>query len=93
VRRDFASTTVESTTAPAAKTRSSRPVGRNRRQPPVWLNVTLGIIMVVAGTYFTIFSPGGLALVARLILLLGYFLIAGYYFGKAYRQYKRRATT
>jgi hypothetical protein len=47
--------------------------------------------MVVAGTYFTIFSPGGLGLTARLILLLGYFLIAGYYFAKAYRQYKRRA--
>jgi hypothetical protein len=68
-------------------------VGRTRRQPPLWLNVTLGIIMVVAGTYFTIFSPGGLGTTARLILLLGYFLIAGYYFGKAYRQYKRGVAT
>src|SRR5579872_1594839 len=93
VRRDLTSEVAEPTPTPAAKSRGSRPVGRTRRQPPLWLNVTLGVIMVVAGTYFTIFSPGGLALVARLILLLGYFLIAGYYFGKAYRQYKRRATT
>lgn len=93
VRRDLTSEAVEPTAAPAAKTRNSRPVRRSRRQPPLWLNVTLGIIMVVAGTYFTIFSPGGLRLAARLILLLGYFLVAGYYFGKAYRQYKRRAAT
>ncbi len=93
VRRDLTSTAVEPATAPAAKTRSSRSAGRSRRQPPLWLNVTLGIIMVVAGTYFTLFSPGGLSLIARLILLLGYFLVAGYYFGKAYRQYKRRAAT
>ena len=93
VRRDLTTTAVETETAPATKTRNSRPVRRSRRQPPLWLNVTLGFIMVVAGTYFTIFSPGGLGLIARLILLLGYYLVAGYYFGKAYRQYKRRAGT
>jgi hypothetical protein len=49
--------------------------------------------MVVAGTYFTILSPGGLNTTARLILLLGYYLIAGYYFAKAYRQYRARGQT
>jgi hypothetical protein len=53
----------------------------------------LGIIMAVAGPYFTIFASNGLSLAPRLLLLLGYFLIAGYYFGKAYRQYRRRAAT
>jgi hypothetical protein len=91
VRRDLMSTEAEPVEASAPRVRANRPLGRTRRQPPLWLNVTLGFIMVVAGTYFTIFSPGGLGLAARLILLLGYFLIAGYYFGKAYRQYKRRA--
>jgi hypothetical protein len=91
VRRDPSNESVEFSGVAAPKARASKPVGRARRQPPLWLNVTLGLIMVVAGTYFTIFSPGGLGTVARLILLLGYFLIAGYYFGKAYRQYRRRA--
>ena len=91
VRRELTGVASEPAEAPATKTRGSKPVGRTRRQPPLWLNVTLGFVMVIAGTYFTIFSPGGLGTAARLILLLGYYLIAGYYFGKAYRQYKRRA--
>lgn len=90
-RRELTRETVESPNVTAPTTRARNPVRRTRRQPPMWLNVTLGVIMVVAGTYFTIFSPGGLGTAARLILLLGYFLIAGYYFGKAYRQYKRRS--
>lgn len=93
VRRDLSTTTLEPATVTAPKSRSNKPARRGRRQPPLWMNVTLGFVMVVAGTYFTIFSPGGLGLGARAILLLGYFLIAGYYFGKAYRQYKRRAAT
>lgn len=90
-RRDPSSEIVEPSAPAVSKTRSARQVGRSRRQPPLWLNVVLGVIMVVAGTYFTIFVPGGLGPAARIILLLGYFLIAGYYFGKAYRQYRRRA--
>jgi hypothetical protein len=93
VRRDLTGAAVEPAVASVPKARGSKPIGRARRQPPLWLNVTLGFVMVIAGTYFTIFSPGGLGTAARLILLLGYFLIAGYYFGKAYRQYKRRAAT
>lgn len=89
--------TTEELAAPSvvapSKARSAKPLRPARRQPPLWLNVTLGLVMVVAGTYFTIFSPGGLGTAARLILLLGYFLIAGYYFGKAYRQYRRRIAT
>jgi hypothetical protein len=93
IRRDPATEGGETSATTAPKTRAARPVGRVRRQPPLWLNVMLGIIMAVAGPYFTIFASNGLSLAPRLLLLLGYFLIAGYYFGKAYRQYRRRAAT
>ena len=90
IRRELSSAPVESTPIPTAKSRGSRSARPARRQTPMWLNITLGVIMVVAGTFFTVVSPGGLGTVARIILLLGYFIIAGYYFGKAYRQYRRR---
>lgn len=79
--------------APAGRQRAGRGIARARRQPPLWLNVTLGIIMVVAGTYFTLFSPGGLSIPARVGLLVGYLAVGGYYFFKAYRQYRERASS
>jgi hypothetical protein len=57
----------------------------------MWVNVGLGVVMLVAGIYFTEIAPGGLSTTARLILLVGYVGIAAYYFFKAYRQYRRRA--
>lgn len=93
IRRDPATEGGETSAETAPKTRAAKPVGRVRRQPPLWLNIMLGVIMAVAGPYFTIFASNGMGTAPRLILLLGYFLIAGYYFGKAYRQYRRRTAT
>ncbi|HEX6510568.1 MAG TPA: hypothetical protein VF221_23310 [Chloroflexota bacterium] len=93
VPRDAGDDIAEQAAPAATRASGSRPASRQRRQPPPWLNVTLGTVMVVAGSYFTIVAPGGLGTPGRLILLLGYFLIAGYYFGKAYRQYRRRGQT
>lgn len=92
-RRDLDEESVVPSSQSPARASAAKPVRRTRRQPPMWLNIMLGLIMVVAGPYFTIFAPGGLALPARGILLLGYFLIAGYYFLKAYRQYRAKAST
>ncbi len=80
--------TQESGASPAKTSRTAR---RARRQPPLWVNAGLGVLMIVAGVYFTLFSPGGLSTPARLILLVGYVAISGYYFFKAYRQYRQRA--
>jgi hypothetical protein len=92
IRREPLAEGAETPTTAAPKSHAAKPVARVRRQPPLWLNIMLGIIMAVAGPYFTIYASKGLGTAPRLLLLLGYLLIAGYYFGKAYRQYKRRAT-
>jgi hypothetical protein len=93
VRRAPTNESAEASSVAAPKTSAGKTMRRARRQPPLWLNILLGLIMVVAGPYFTFFTSGGLAIPARVILLLGYFLIGGYYFVKAYRQYRERAAT
>jgi uncharacterized membrane protein SirB2 len=77
----------EQSRAPA---RTRRP--RQRWQPPLWFNVALGVGMIAVGVVFFT-NNQGMALQQRLLLLLGYLVVAGFYLRKALQQYRARRET
>jgi hypothetical protein len=80
--------------APQTVVQSSAPVRtrrqRQRWQPPLWFNVALGFAMIVFGIFFFATQSHGMAMQERLLLLLGYFVVAGFYLAKAFQQYRAR---
>jgi hypothetical protein len=76
--------------APTAGAVPVRPVRRGWQGPP-WLNLTLGVFMLVAGVYFFLFVQKGMDLTARVVLLVAYIAIAAFYFFRAYKGYRARA--
>jgi hypothetical protein len=79
--------------AQAAQTPGAVPVRPVRRgwQGPPWLNVILGVFMLAAGVYFFLFVQQGMDIKTRLILLVAYIAVAGFYFFRAYKGYRARA--
>jgi hypothetical protein len=75
-----------------ASTRTAQPARPTRRggpQLPLWGNLLVGFLILGAGLYFSLASKGqSIALKAGLLVL--YAALAGLYFGRAYRQYRRR---
>jgi hypothetical protein len=68
----------------------TRPVRRGWQGPP-WLNAALGVFMLVAGVYFFAFVQKGMDTSTRLVLLIAYIAVAGFYFFRAYKGYRARA--
>jgi len=70
---------------------SARPARRAGRTQPLWVNVVIGIGMLVLGAFFTFIVPQkGMNLAVKLALFIGYCIIAAFYLSKAYRQYRAR---
>ncbi len=70
---------------------SARPVRRAGRTQPLWVNVVIGIGMLVLGAIFTFIVPQkGMSVGVKLALFIGYCIIAAFYLSKAYRQYRAR---
>lgn len=76
----------EAAAAPAAE----RPRRRGWQGPP-WLNAVLGVFMLVAGLYFFFFVQQGMDIQSRLLLLVAYVAVAGFYFFRAFKGYRARA--
>jgi len=91
--------TFEPSTAPpkspgADDKRSARPVRRTGRTQPLWVNVVIGVGMLVLGAFFTFILPQkGMSTGVKLALFIGYCIIAAFYLSKAYRQYRARGGT
>jgi hypothetical protein len=68
-------------------------VRRQRWQPPLWFNVALGLGMIAVGVVFFTTQNHGMAVQQRLLLLLGYLVVAGFYLRKALQQYRARRET
>lgn len=72
------------------------PVARPERprrgwgQLPPWLNVVMGGIMLLAGLLFVL--PQKMSTQSKLALLVGYLLLASFYFFRAYRGYRGRSS-
>jgi predicted lipid-binding transport protein (Tim44 family) len=78
----------ESTPA-AATSQAARPVRRGWQGPP-WMNAALGVFMLIAGVYFFGFAQQGMDIRTRLLLLVAYIAVAGFYFFRAYKGYRAR---
>jgi hypothetical protein len=73
---------------PIRKTERAR-VPRRGWQPPMWVNLMFGTIIITAGVVFFLgFQVNGLGTGARLLFLVGYFALGGLYLGRAFRQYR-----
>lgn len=70
---------------PASK--RAAPVMRRGWQPPMWVNIAIGVVLCAIGVVSSIVQ--GLSGV-HLLILLAYFGLAGLYFGKALRQYRSK---
>src|SRR5579884_359172 len=72
------------------ETQQAKPVkkSRPRFEAPMWLNLALGIGMVVFGVVFFVISiAGGSAISTQnIIILVLYLFVAALYLGKAWRQ-------
>jgi uncharacterized membrane protein HdeD (DUF308 family) len=78
-------------TGTSAKRSSSLPIQRRRRSQPLWVNASMGAVMLVVGLYFFIFlPPKGASLALRIGLLLLYFALAGLYLGRALIQMRKK---
>ena len=73
--------------------RAAKPVMRRGWNPPLWVNLMLGVGMAVFGIFFFVLPQKGMGSGQRLLLLVGYFLVAGFYLFRAYRQYRQRQET
>lgn len=82
----------ETGTSPVASTRT-RPVSRGRRPIPLWANSAIGLIMLAFGLFFYFKVQQGTNTVSRLLLLLAYCAVAGFYLFRAARQYRTRRGT
>ena len=84
--------TVDEDEAPPVPARSARPARtvRKRWQPPFWVNVTLGGGMLIFGLLFFILPQRGVGTNQKVLLFIGYLVVAGFYLVQAYRQYRAR---
>jgi hypothetical protein len=83
-------TAVHEVNSEAVAARPARPVRRGWQGPP-WLNAVLGVFMLIAGVYFFAFVQKGMDIRTRLLLLVAYVAVAGFYFFRAYKSYRARA--
>lgn len=75
-------------TAAPVKQTGRPPVRRRGWQAPLWLNLTIGIAMLAFGIFYFVTTSGhGMSNGTRIILLVGYCLVAGFYLVRAARQY------
>jgi hypothetical protein len=79
----------ETTESSSARPITSK-VRRRGFQPPLWVNLAFGIGMIVFGVVFTITPQKGMSTQNRLLLLLAYCVIAGFYLFRAFRQYRNK---
>ena len=86
-RRRFgsASSPALSEDAPAVRTKAAQPARRRGWQGPLWLNLTLGLVMIVGGVIFTAINSAG-----GFWILLAYWAVGGFYLYRAYRQYQAK---
>jgi uncharacterized membrane protein HdeD (DUF308 family) len=61
-------------------------------QGPPWFNAALGIFMLVAGVvFFALPASKGTSLQNKLLFLVAYLVLAGFYLFRAYRGYRGQA--
>lgn len=80
--------TQRSAAAPVA----SPPSGRRSWQLPPWMNLAFGVLMLGAGVFFFALPQKGMSTGSKAFFLLTYGLVAGFYFFRAYRGYRRRSS-
>ncbi|MCA1597337.1 MAG: hypothetical protein LC772_13075 [Chloroflexi bacterium] len=94
IRRRGPSTTGASQAEASSRGRQPVPpptVAKRRGwQPPLWVNLAFGLGMLVVGVVFTIVPQKGMSTQNRLLLLVAYCVIAGFYLARAFRQYRAR---
>jgi uncharacterized membrane-anchored protein len=88
-RRRFGSATpiAPNEDAGPAQGKAAKPVRRRGWEGPLWLNITVGVIMVLAGIIFTVTSGTGI------VFLVLYWAVGGFYLYRAYRQYQKKHAT
>jgi hypothetical protein len=69
--------------------RGARPVMRGRMNAPLWINLLVGPIMIIAGLWFGLLQPGAQS-GWRLALLAGYLVVGGWYLYRAAQQIRAR---
>lgn len=57
---------------------------------PPWLNVSVGVFLLLIGVLFSLSSHKGFPGWEYAIILLGYLGLSGYYLSKGFRQYRAR---
>jgi hypothetical protein len=73
----------------SVKTRGARPARRPGVQLPPWGNLLFGFLILGVGLYLTAVQKGPAFSATRIIFLVLYAGLAGLYFGRAYRQYRK----
>ena len=61
---------------------TARPLRGPRWNPPLWLNLTIGPLMIAAGLYFGLLQPGARSS-GRLFLLVAYLAVGVWYLVRA----------
>ena len=65
----------------------ARPVRRRGWQGPPWLNLALGVIMIVGGVAFASLNH------FNLLILIAYWFVGGFYLWRYYRQMKQKRSS
>jgi hypothetical protein len=60
---------------------------------PLWANVVFGVSLLLIGFVFFVLPQKGSSTSTRLVFLVAYLFLAGFYLMKAYRQYRARSGT
>jgi hypothetical protein len=56
----------------------------------MWVNLLIGGFLFILGIVFSLTPQKGSSIGWHLVILLGYFALAGLYLGKAFRQYRKK---
>jgi len=75
---------------PAQTKPQRQKVMRKGWTPPLWVNVAFGASMLVLGVTFTVLPQRGMSTQNKLLLLVAYCVVAGFYLVRAYRQFRKR---
>jgi uncharacterized membrane protein HdeD (DUF308 family) len=85
---DQGESTIASVPAPAPAAKTAR-VTRQRRQPPYWVNAIIGVVILITGIFFFLYPEHGVGTTQKVVFLVLYFVLSGFYLGRAWQAYRR----
>jgi hypothetical protein len=73
---------------PARPQSSTQSKPRRRWELPFWMNLVWGLLLVGFAVLYFVVPARGVPKGTQLLFLVAYFVLAGLFLGKAYRQYR-----